>query len=135
MVSPTALDETPGLPRDRDGPLFAEPWQAQAFALTVKLHEAGHFTWPEWVAYLSREVAAGAPAGASGAETVYYLQWLAALEKLASDKGLTSPAALAARKAEWLAAHGATAFGEPVTLEAAHRHDHEHDGRKQGEQT
>lgn len=126
MVAQAALDSTPGLPRDRDGPVFAEPWQAQAFALTVKLHEAGHFTWSEWVRYLSREIAAGAPAGASGAETVYYLQWLAALEKLAADKGLASPAALAERKAEWLAAHEATAFGKPVALDAAHRHDHEH---------
>jgi nitrile hydratase accessory protein len=126
MVARAALASTPGLPRDRDGPVFAEPWQAQVFALTVKLHEAGHFTWPEWVHYLSREIAAGAPADAPGAETVYYLQWLAALEKLASDKGLTSPAALAERKAEWLAAHEATAFGKPVALDAAHRHDHEH---------
>ena len=38
----------PRLPRDDGGPVFAEPWQANAFALAVKLSEQGHFTWQEW---------------------------------------------------------------------------------------
>jgi nitrile hydratase accessory protein len=122
------LDATPGLPKDRDGPVFAEPWQAQAFALTVKLHQAGHFEWAEWVRYLSREIAAGTSADADGAETVYYLQWLAALEKLVADKGLSTAAELKARKSAWHAAYEATAHGRPVTLEAAHHggHDRHH---------
>lgn len=126
MIERAALDSTPGLPKDRDGPVFAEPWQAQAFALTVRLHEAGHFTWSEWVNYLSREIAAGTSADAGSPETVYYLQWLAALEALVADKGLASAAALAARKAAWRAAYEATEFGHPVVLGAGHDHGHHH---------
>lgn len=126
MIERAALDSMPGLPKDRDGPVFAEPWQAQAFALTVRLHEAGHFSWPEWVSYLSREIAAPASADAGGPETVYYLQWLAALERLVADKGLASAAALAERKAAWRSAHEATAFGQPVALDAGHDHGHDH---------
>ncbi len=126
MIEPANLASTPGLPKDRDGPVFAEPWQAEAFALTVKLHEAGHFAWAEWVSYLSREIASGAPADASHAETVYYLHWLAALERLVADKGLASAVALAKRKAEWHEAYEATAHGQPVVLGAKHHHDHDH---------
>ncbi len=126
MVDPLVPASTPGLPKDRDGPVFAEPWQAEAFALTVRLHEAGHFTWPEWVAALSREIAAGGSADAGSPETVYYLHWLAALERLVADKGLASVAALARRKAEWREAYDATAHGQPVVLGAKHRHDHNH---------
>ena len=31
----------PGVPRDADGPVFREPWEAQAFAMTLALHERG----------------------------------------------------------------------------------------------
>ena len=31
-------DVLPALPRDHEGPVFAEPWQAQAFAMAVRLH-------------------------------------------------------------------------------------------------
>ena len=48
-ASAAALVETlPDLPRDADGPVFREPWEAQAFAMAVSLHERGLFTWPEW---------------------------------------------------------------------------------------
>jgi nitrile hydratase accessory protein len=124
-ASAATLAATPGLPRNRDGPLFGEPWQAEAFALAVRLHQGGHYDWTEWVRYLAREIAAGAPATAEDAETAYYLQWLAALEKLVADKGLASAPELAARKAEWRAAHAAAAFGQPVTLGAAGHHDHD----------
>ena len=126
MIESRVLDATPGLPKDRDGPVFAEPWQAQAFALTVQLHEAGHFSWSEWVATLSREIAKGGSADAGAPETVYYLHWLAALEKLVAEKGLASAAALAKRKAEWHEAYVATAHGQPVVLGAGHGHEHEH---------
>ncbi len=126
MIERATLDSTPGLPKDREGPLFAEPWQAQAFALTVRLHEAGHFSWPEWVAYLSREIAAPTSADAGGPETVYYLQWLAALEKLVAEKGLASAAALAERKAAWRSAYASTEFGHPVALDTGHDHGHDH---------
>jgi hypothetical protein len=36
------LAALPRLPRDKGGPVFAEPWEAQAFALALKLSEQGH---------------------------------------------------------------------------------------------
>lgn len=126
MIERATLDSTPGLPKDREGPVFSEPWQAQAFALTVRLHEAGHFSWTEWVSALSREIAAGASVDAGPAETIYYLQWLAALEKLVAEKGLASAAALAERKAAWRSAFESTEFGHPVALDAGHDHGHDH---------
>lgn len=125
-AEPATILATPRLPKDREGPVFAEPWQAQAFALTVRLHEAGHFTWPEWVEHLSREIAAAPPSSAAEAEAMYYLQWLAALEKLLAAKGLASPAELARRKDEWREAYEETPFGQPVVRDA-HHHGHDHD--------
>ena len=55
-VSAESLAALPPLPRDAEGPVFAEPWQAQAFALAVKLSELGYFTWKEWAAALAEEL-------------------------------------------------------------------------------
>jgi nitrile hydratase accessory protein len=77
------LDHLPAIPRDAEGPVFREPWEAQAFAMAVKLHERGVFTWPEWAAALSDEIAA---AGADDNGSRYYQFWLAALEKLVAQK-------------------------------------------------
>lgn len=89
--------------------VFAEPWQAQAFALAVKLSELGHFTWKEWSAALAEEVRAS-PNGA------YYENWLRALERLVTAKGLTDPEALADRKHAWAEAYRHTPHGKPVEL-------------------
>jgi nitrile hydratase accessory protein len=94
-------------------PVFAEPWEAQAFALAVMLAEAGRFTWPEWTAALAAELAA---VGEPDDGTRYYHQWLAALERLVAAKGLVDAPSLAARKAAWEAAYRATPHGDPVTL-------------------
>lgn len=104
----------PGLPRDAGGPVFAEPWQAQAFALAVQLSAEGVFTWPEWAAALAAELA-GDPADDG---TRYYEHWVAALERLAAAKGLSAPAELARRKAEWAQAYRHTPHGKPVELAA-----------------
>lgn len=93
-------------------PVFAEPWQAQAFALTVALHEKGLFAWPEWSAGLSEEIAAFA---AEGRED-YFLCWLGALEKLLIGKGLANTADLAALVADWDEAYRTTPHGKPVLL-------------------
>ena len=93
------LDALPRLPREKDGPVFAEPWQAQAFALAVKLSEEGHFTWGEWVDCLSREVARATAAEASGAPAkTCYEQWLDAAETLVVAKGGTSRPQLQAKR-------------------------------------
>jgi nitrile hydratase accessory protein len=74
-----------------DEPPFREPWEAQAFAITVKLHEAGHFTWPEWAAALSEEIAEAQKRGDPDLGTTYYHHWLRALERIVVEKELVLP--------------------------------------------
>jgi nitrile hydratase accessory protein len=105
------------LPRDGEGPVFADPWQGQAFALAVRLSEQGHFTWSEWAQALSEELKSAAVRGEPDDGSRYYEHWLAALEKLVAAKGLSDARSLARRKDEWRAAYLATAHGKPVTLE------------------
>src|SRR5207248_5594691 len=95
------LAALPLLPRDDGGQAFAEPWQAQAFALAVKLSEQGHFTWKEWAAALAAELQAAANRGEPDDGSRYYEHWLAALEGLVTAKGLADPAALITRKEAW----------------------------------
>ena len=116
---PERLTALPRLPRDEGSPVFAEPWQAQAFALAVKLSEQGYFTWKEWAATLAAELKAAADRGEPDDGSRYYEYWLAALERLVTAKGLTDPAALLARKEEWADAYRHTPHGKPVELSAA----------------
>jgi len=109
----------PSLPRDAGGPVFAEPWEAQAFALAVKLSEQGHFTWKEWAAALAEELKAAASRGEPDDGTRYYQHWLAALERLVAAKGLSDPAAMLARKEAWAAAYRHTPHGKPIELGAS----------------
>ena len=111
-MSAPDLQAFPGLPRDADGPVFAEPWQAQAFALAVQLNAAGAFTWAEWAQALSHELA-GDPAD-DGSR--YYQHWVAALEALTAERGLAAAAEMAHRKADWAEAYRQTPHGVPVTL-------------------
>ena len=110
------LHALPPLPRDDEGPVFAEPWQAQAFALAVKLSELGYFTWKEWAAALAAEIKAAADRGEPDDGSRYYHYWLAALERLVTEKRLTDPAALDARKEAWADAYRHTPHGKPVEL-------------------
>ncbi|WP_293678758.1 nitrile hydratase accessory protein [uncultured Phenylobacterium sp.] len=102
----------PRLPRDAEGPVFAEPWQAQAFALTLKLHEDGAFTWTEWAEALSAELADDA--GDDGGR--YYEHWVAALERLVASRNLAAPSELIARRDAWKEAYLRTPHGQPVEL-------------------
>jgi nitrile hydratase accessory protein len=108
------------LRRAAERPVFAEPWQAQAFALALELRDAGHFTWGEWTEALAAEIAAaearGEPEGKEDDGTRYYDHWLAALERLVVAKGLAEPQSLAARRSAWEAAYRATPHGKPVEL-------------------
>ena len=112
---PTRALELSGLPRDGAEPVFAAPWEAQAFALTIRLAEQGCFTWTEWTAALSAQIRAGA---AEDDGTRYYHHWLAALETLVIDKGLSDAASLAQRKQDWADAYRHTPHGQPVRLGA-----------------
>jgi nitrile hydratase accessory protein len=105
----------PRLPRDAGGPVFAEPWQAQAFALALQLHEQGAFTWTEWAGALSERLKA---AGPDDDGSRYYEHWLATLEGLVTAKKLAAVAELHARKHAWKDAYRNTAHGQPVELGA-----------------
>jgi len=104
------------LPRDEGGPVFSEPWQAQAFALAVKLSELGHFTWKEWATALAEELDAAAKRGTPDDGFQYYDHWVAALEHLVQAKGLLDAARLDERKQAWAAAYRDTRHGAPVVL-------------------
>jgi len=119
------LAELPRLPRDKGGPVFAEPWEAQAFALAVKLSEQGHFTWKEWANALADELKAVADRGESDDGSRYYHHWLVALERLVTEKRLTTRVAMQERKEAWAEAYRHTPHGKPVEL-AAGITGHEH---------
>jgi nitrile hydratase accessory protein len=121
IPKPENLVALPQLPRDAGGPVFAEPWQAQAFALAVKLSEQGHFTWKEWAGALAEELKAAADRGEPDDGSQYYHHWLAALERLVTAKGLSDPAAMLARKKAWADAYRHTPHGKPVELTSAGR--------------
>ncbi len=96
--------------------MFDEPWQAQAFALAVKLSEQGYFTWKEWAGALADELKAAADRGEPDDGSQYYHHWVAALERLVTAKGLTDSPALLARKEAWADAYRHTPHGKPVVL-------------------
>ena len=120
-VSAERLAALPALPHDKGGQVFAEPWEAQAFALAVKLSEQGHFTWTEWANALADEIKAAADRGEIDDGSNYYHYWLAALERLVTAKGLTDRAALETRKEAWAEAYRHTPHGKPVELLANSR--------------
>ncbi len=103
-----------------DDPVFAAPWEAQAFAMAVELHRRGAFAWPEFAAALSAELLA---AGAAQDGHDYYRHWLAALEKLVVAKGVLTEPERQARQDAWDRAARATPHGEPIALERAARAD------------
>ena len=114
MTAP--LDALPAIPRDAEGPVFRAPWEAQAFAMAVMLHERGHFTWKEWAARLADEIVAGHASGEHDDGSRYYYYWLAALEKLVAEKQLIEAEELATRKDEWDRAARETPHGQPIEL-------------------
>jgi nitrile hydratase accessory protein len=104
------------LPRDEAGPTFAAPWEAQAFAMALSLHERGIFTWPEWSRALARELTDAAARGEPDDGTHYYEHWLAALERLVAEKKVVAANELETRVNEWDAAARATPHGKPIEL-------------------
>ena len=107
----------PGQPRDDDGPVFREAWEAQAFGMALLLHQRGLFTWTEWAATLAAEIKAAQAAGDPDLGDTYYLHWLKALERLIVEKGVASPGTLDATTQAWLDAARATPHGQPIVLE------------------
>jgi len=106
----------PGLPRDEGGPVFREPWEAQAFALAVALNARGLFTWSEWAATLGAEIKRAQAAGDPDLGNTYYRHWLAALERILAAKGVASEAMLARYRDAWDRAADRTPHGSPIEL-------------------
>jgi len=105
-----------GLPRDEQGPVFNEPWEARAFALVLRLHEQGLFTWPEWAGTLSQEISSAQARGDADLGDTYYQHWLRALETLAARKGALTADELARCRQAWAEAAERTPHGQPVEL-------------------
>ena len=118
LTSADPLDAIPGLPRDRDGPVFTAPWEAQAFAMALALHKAGLFTWPEWAATLGAEIKRAQAAGDPDRGDTYYRHWLAALERLVAEKGVADAGTLARYRDAWDHAADRTPHGQPIALRA-----------------
>ena len=111
-----ATDAVPGIPRDEQGPLFREPWEAQAFAMALALHQRGLFTWSEWAATLAEEIKRAQAAGDPDTGETYYRHWLATLERLVAEKGVASGQTLARYRDAWDRAASRTPHGRPVEL-------------------
>jgi nitrile hydratase accessory protein len=111
-----AVDAVPGIPRDAEGPVFREPWEAQAFAMALALHARGLFTWPEWALTLGEEIKRAQAGGDPDTGATYYRHWLAALERLVAAKGVADPATLERYRAAWDHAADRTPHGQPIEL-------------------
>jgi nitrile hydratase accessory protein len=108
----------PGQPVGEDGePVFAEPWQAQAFAMTLQLHQRGLFSWPEWAAALSTQILQAQGAGDADLGDTYYHHWLAALEALVAAKGASTPSELTRTAQAWDRAAERTPHGQAILLQ------------------
>ena len=105
-----------GIPRDDKGPVFREPWEAQAFAMTLALHERGLFTWPEWSAALGDEIKRAQAAGDPDTGETYYRHWTAALERLIAEKGVSTRETLHRYRDAWDHAADRTPHGQPIEL-------------------
>jgi nitrile hydratase accessory protein len=121
------LHPLPPLPNLPDGPVFNEPWEAEAFALAVHLSAAGYFTWTEWVTVFSQEIQAAQERGDADLGQTYYQHWLKALERLCLEKRLVGQADMHRRQEEWRRAYRHTPHGQPVELAAAFEAGQHHD--------
>jgi nitrile hydratase accessory protein len=115
-LSRERLDALPGLPRDAAGPVFAAPWQAAAFAMTLALHERGVFTWAEWAETLADAIRDAQAHGDPDLGDTYYAHWLTALERITMAKGCVTRDVLSERRDAWDAAARRTPHGQPIEL-------------------
>ena len=111
-----AAETVPSIPRDDDGPVFREPWHAQAFAMALALHERGLFTWPEWAAALAEEIKRAQAAGDPDTGDTYYHHWLNTLERMVASKGIASADTLTRYHDAWDRAADRTPHGLPIEL-------------------
>jgi len=119
MDAAAALDATravPGIPRDDDGPVFREPWEAQAFAMALALRARGLFTWNEWAEALAEEIKRAQARGDRATGETYYRHWLATLERLIAAKGVATSDTLHYYRDAWDHAADRTPHGSPIEL-------------------
>lgn len=111
-----ALRANPGLPVDADGPVFRAPWEAQAFAMALALHEKGVFDWPEWASMLGETIKAAQASGDPDTGDTYYRHWLVTLERMLAEKAVSTAADLTACRDAWERAAARTPHGQPIEL-------------------
>ena len=111
-----ATQAIPSIPCDAEGPVFREPWEAQAFAMTLALYDRGLFAWPEWAAILGDEIKKAQAAGDPDTGETYYRHWLNALERIVAEKGVTDAKTLARYHDAWDHAADRTPHGKPIEL-------------------
>jgi nitrile hydratase accessory protein len=111
-----ATASLPGIPRDREGPVFREPWEARAFAMALALHARGLFTWPEWADALAQQIRRAQAAGDADTGETYYRHWLAALEHLVAAKNVALEGELHRYRDAWDHAADRTPHGQPIEL-------------------
>ncbi len=116
QAAEVATNAVPGIPRDADGPVFREPWEAQAFAMALALHARGLFTWNEWAAALADEIKRAQAAGDADTGETYYRHWLATLEGLTAAKGVATSETLNLCRDAWDHAADRTPHGSPIEL-------------------
>jgi nitrile hydratase accessory protein len=114
-----ATQSVPSIPRNAEGPVFRAPWEAEAFALALALHERGLFTWTEWAATLGEEIKKAQAAGDPDTGETYYHHWLATLERIVAAKGLSDANVLTRTRDAWQRACARTPHGTPIELHAS----------------
>jgi nitrile hydratase accessory protein len=111
-----ATGAVPGVPCDAEGPVFREPWEAQAFAMALSLHERGLFSWNEWAKTLAEEISRAQAGGDPDTGETYYRHWLATLERLIADKGVATSETMHRYRDAWDHAADRTPHGAPIEL-------------------
>jgi nitrile hydratase accessory protein len=111
-----SAESIPGIPREKNAPVFRAPWEAHAFAMTLALHQKGLFAWSEWAGMLGEEIKKAQAAGDPDTGETYYRHWLATLERMVAEKGLTSLQDLAQHYQAWERAMHRTPHGKPIEL-------------------
>jgi nitrile hydratase accessory protein len=111
-----ATQSVASIPRNAEGPVFREPWEAQAFALALSLNKRGLFTWGEWAATLGEEIKKAQAAGDPDTGETYYHHWLATLERIVAAKGVADAQTLARTREAWERACERTPHGTPIEL-------------------
>ena len=113
-----ATEAIPSIPREANGPVFREPWEAHAFAMALALYDRGLFAWTEWATKLGEEIKKAQAAGDPDTGETYYRHWLATLERIVAEKGVTTAQALAQHHDAWERASHRTPHGKPIELRA-----------------